>query len=84
MTLGNGTDPGEVLVHDERADRTTLAHLLSLLTYPDYPEAVGVFRCVSRPTHDEMLDRQIADAVALRGGATLDELFAADDTWEVS
>ncbi len=84
VTLGNGFDPDELLVHDEQAARPTLAYLLSLMAYPDCPECVGVFRCLRRPTHDEMLDGQGAELVSRRGRGTLDELLAADDAWEVT
>jgi 2-oxoglutarate ferredoxin oxidoreductase subunit beta len=83
VTLGNGVKPDELLVHDELAEKPTLAYLLSLMTHPHYPEAVGVFRSVRRPTHDEVADRQLATALARRGRGTLDELFTADDVWEV-
>ena len=84
VKLGNGVETADLPVHNEEAERPTLAYLLSTLTYPDFPESVGVFRCVRRPTHDELMDRQIAEAVARRGRGTLEELFVADEVWEVT
>jgi 2-oxoglutarate ferredoxin oxidoreductase subunit beta len=82
VTLGNGVTTGQLLIHDEAAARPTLAHVLAQMTYPDWPECVGVFRCVERPTFDEQIDSRLAEAQ--RGGrGTLDELFTAEDVWEV-
>ena len=83
VKLGNGIEAEDLLVHNEAAERPTLAYLLSQMTYPDFPESVGVFRSVRRPTHDELTERQIAEAIARSGRGTLQELFEADDAWEV-
>jgi 2-oxoglutarate ferredoxin oxidoreductase subunit beta len=83
VTLGNGIDADRLPIHDEAAPRPMLAYLLSLLAHPEFPESVGVFRCVTRPTHDELVERQLAETISRRGRGTLDELFEADDVWEV-
>lgn len=76
----NGQVPADVLVHDESAPRTTLAQLLAGLSGPDYPECLGVFRRVTRPTfEDHLLDS---------AGSTVDppqlkDLFTLEDTWKV-
>jgi 2-oxoglutarate ferredoxin oxidoreductase subunit beta len=83
VSTGNGTDARELLVHDEQAVEPYLAFLLSRMTYPDFPECVGVFRCVERPTHDELVEGEIEQAVRREGAGTLDELLAGEDTWEI-
>lgn len=83
VPAGNGTDAGELLVHDEREDEPFLAFLLSRMTYPDFPECVGVLRCVERPTHDGLVRDEIEEAVRREGEGDLDELLAGDDTWEI-
>jgi 2-oxoglutarate ferredoxin oxidoreductase subunit beta len=83
VTLANGTRAEHLLVHDEAADDPTAAFLLSRLAYPDFPDVVGVLRCVERPTFENLIDQQIDEAVAEHGEGTLDELFAGDDTWVV-
>ena len=45
----------DLLIHDEKADEPSLAYLLSRMVYPEFPECVGVFRCVERPTFDDQL-----------------------------
>ena len=44
---------------DERAEQPTLAFLLSRLAGPDFPECLGVFRRVERPTYEDQLREQL-------------------------
>jgi 2-oxoglutarate ferredoxin oxidoreductase subunit beta len=83
VELGNGIAKDDLLVHDEKADEPSLAYLLSRMVYPDFPECMGVFRCVERPTYEAVLNKQIADVIDTRGPGKLDELFASDETWVV-
>jgi 2-oxoglutarate ferredoxin oxidoreductase subunit beta len=48
-----------------------------------FPECIGVFRCVQRPTYGEEIDKQIAEVMAKRGPGKLEELLAGDETWVV-
>ncbi len=83
VELGNGIAKDDLLVHDEKADEPSLAYLLSRMVYPDFPECIGVFRCVERPTYENVLNKQIDDVIATRGAGKLEELFASDETWTV-
>jgi 2-oxoglutarate ferredoxin oxidoreductase subunit beta len=83
VDLGNGITADDLLIHDEKAEEPSLAYLLSRMVYPRFPECVGVFRCVQRPTYDDLLNRQIEDLVRAKGRAKLEDLFASDDTWVV-
>ena len=83
VELGNGIALDDLLVHDEKADEPSLAYLLSRMVYPDFPECIGVFRCVERPTYESVLNKQIEDVVATRGAGKLEDLFASDETWIV-
>ena len=40
------------------------------MVYPRFPECVGVFRCVERPTYDDLLNKQIDDVIRPRAGAS--------------
>jgi 2-oxoglutarate ferredoxin oxidoreductase subunit beta len=51
--------------------------------WPDYPVPVGVFRRISRPTHDQLLGGQIDAAIAKQGVGDLTAALAAGDTWQV-
>jgi len=81
--LGNGISVDDLLIHDERAEEPSLAYLLSRMVHPRFPECVGVFRCVQRPTYDELLNKQLEDVIRTKGRGKLEELFASDDTWVV-
>ncbi len=83
VNLGSGIGIDDLLIHDEKAEEPSLAYLLSRMVYPRFPECVGVFRCVQRPTYDDLLNQQIEDVVAKKGRGKLEELFASDDTWVV-
>ncbi len=78
-----GVAPDDLLIHDERAPEPTLAYLLSRMRFPEFPEPVGVFRAVTRPSYEEMVLGQIQTAVAKHGKGDLDALFSSGDTWEV-
>lgn len=80
--LGSGVTIDDLIIHDERGDSPTLAFLLSRLGSPDFPECLGVFRAVPRPT----FERQLLDDLGRtqsRGVPKLDALLAGDETWLV-
>lgn len=83
VTLGNGINLDDLLIHDERAEEPSLAYLLSRMVYPRFPECVGVFRAVERPCYDDLLNAQIEEVIKTKGRGKLEELFASDDTWVV-
>jgi 2-oxoglutarate/2-oxoacid ferredoxin oxidoreductase subunit beta len=70
LMLGEGMRPkvvdvasvGEaaLLVHDETSEFCAL--LVSRLTAPEFPTPIGVFRAVSRPSYDALLNEQIEGA----------------------
>jgi 2-oxoglutarate ferredoxin oxidoreductase subunit beta len=51
---------------------------------PEFPEVVGVFRSVKKPTYEDLLDGQIAEVIAKKGRAKVEDLFKAEDIWTVS
>ena len=83
VEVGKDCGLDDVLVHDEKATEPTLATLLSRMTGPEFPEPVGVLRSVRKPTYEEQLDRQIADAIAKKGPGKVEDLFEAEDVWTV-
>jgi 2-oxoglutarate ferredoxin oxidoreductase subunit beta len=83
VQLGNGINVDDLLIHDERAEEPSLAYLLSRMVYPRFPECIGIFRAVERPTYDELVNKQIEDVIKAKGKGKLEELFANDDTWVV-
>jgi 2-oxoglutarate ferredoxin oxidoreductase subunit beta len=83
VTLGNGINVDDLLIHDEKAEEPSLAYLLSRMVYPRFPECIGVFRAVQRPTYDEEVNGQIEHVVKTKGKAKLEDLFTSEDTWVV-
>jgi 2-oxoglutarate ferredoxin oxidoreductase subunit beta len=73
----------ELIVHNVRSTSPALAALLAELEPPHFPTALGIFRQVERPTYEELLMRQIRDAVARRGRPNLQALLQSGTTWVV-
>ena len=82
VDLGDGIAEDDLLFHDERLSEPSLAYLLSRMHYPEFPEPMGVFRCVERPTYENLLVAQV-DAARADKPARLADLFADGDTWTV-
>ena len=74
----------DLLFHDETADNPQLAFMLSRMRVPEFPEALGVFRCVERATYDSALNAQVDHAIETKGKGELDQLFRSGETWEVA
>jgi 2-oxoglutarate ferredoxin oxidoreductase subunit beta len=83
VELGKGVTERDLLVHDETLEEPTLAFLLSRMMHPEFPEPLGVFRNVSRPTYDDLIQQQAEQALKVRGPGRLEKMFASDDVWEV-
>jgi 2-oxoglutarate ferredoxin oxidoreductase subunit beta len=83
VQLGSGITADDLLIHDERAEEPSLAYLLSRMVYPRFPECIGIFRAVERPTYDDLVNKQLEDVVKAKGKGKLEDLFASDDTWVV-
>ncbi|MEB3315696.1 MAG: 2-oxoacid:ferredoxin oxidoreductase subunit beta [Candidatus Melainabacteria bacterium] len=74
------------LVHDPKNEDHTLSYLISQLgvSLEATPTAMGVLRAVRKPTYDEVLYEQEAQAKAQRGVGILKKLIYSSDTWTVT
>ena len=82
VTIGiDGITEADLLVHDETDP--LIAFMLARIYWPEFPVPVGVVRNVSRPTHDQLLNDQIAKAIATRGKGDLERLLHSGETWTV-
>lgn len=72
-----------LVVHNEAAAHPTVAAMLSRLTCPDFPEAMGVLRRVDRPTFEGIIHEQVDAAISQKGPGDLAQLLRNDDTWDV-
>jgi 2-oxoglutarate ferredoxin oxidoreductase subunit beta len=84
VTIGeNGVTEADLLVHDEQAAEPYLALMLSRMFWPEFPVPVGVLRAVARPTHDRLIEDQLAAAVAKSGEGDLATVLNGGETWTV-
>jgi 2-oxoglutarate ferredoxin oxidoreductase subunit beta len=85
VTLEAGSASEEdLVVHNESAERSGLAFLLSQFDAPTFPVPLGVFRAVRQPTYDELNIQLHVDAEARRGRGSLTALFNGGDTWTIA
>jgi 2-oxoglutarate ferredoxin oxidoreductase subunit beta len=84
VTLGNGVKEDDLLFHDEKARNPSLAYLLSRMHVPEFPEPMGVLRCVEAPRYEAEMEKQLAAAEGKLGRGTIEQLLDAGDTWVVT
>jgi len=84
VTLGGDIKEDDLLFHDEKQAEPSLAYLLSRMHHPEFPEPLGVFRCVERPTYEDMLVGQVQSAVQAKGPGKLEDLYDDGETWLVN
>jgi 2-oxoglutarate ferredoxin oxidoreductase subunit beta len=71
-------------VHDAEAENPAAAFALSRLSHgPFGPTPVGIFRNVKRPTYEQIMERQLADAQEAKGPGDLEQLVTSSGSWTV-
>ncbi len=75
--------PAELVVHDEKAENSSMAFRLAQMHYPEFPEPLGVFRAIEKPTYEELMMGQLEAGGQKEGAGRLEQLFMAGDTWKV-
>jgi 2-oxoglutarate ferredoxin oxidoreductase subunit beta len=84
VTIGeNGITEADILVHDIHLQDPSVAFMLARMEQPDFPQPVGIFRAVERPSYDQLLVDQIDSAIAKSGPGSLDKLINSGDMWTV-
>ena len=84
VTIGeNGITLDDIIVHDETAPEPNMAYILGRMQYPDFPVPVGVFRVVSKPTYEDLMAAQIAQAINDKGRGNVGALLNAGETWTI-
>ena len=63
----DGVTEADILVHDETSEDPTIHNMLARIYWPEFPVPIGVIRNVPRPTHDELIEAQIRDAISRQG-----------------
>jgi 2-oxoglutarate ferredoxin oxidoreductase subunit beta len=87
VTIGeNGITVDDILVHDVHLQDPSVAFMLARMEYhedSDFPQPVGIFRAIERPTYEEMLEGQIETAITKKGKGSLEKLIYTGDMWTV-
>ena len=81
VELGKGIQADDLLFHDEHDE--SLSFLLSRMTYPEFPEPMGVFYQIEDECYENLLQKQVDDAIAAKGKPDLQALFSSGDIFEV-
>lgn len=84
VKLGKGFTAEQLICHDELAPESNLAQLLASMRHPEFPEPIGVFRAIGRPTYDDLLQEQIDDSRERLGEGRLEDLYNDGETWTVA
>lgn len=79
----DGVSVADILVHDEASEDPTIHNLLARIYWPEFPVPIGVIRNVPRPTHDELIEAQISDAISRQGQGDIAQLLDSGETWTV-
>jgi 2-oxoglutarate ferredoxin oxidoreductase subunit beta len=53
------------------------------MSYPEFPEPMGVLRAVEQPIYEDLVRRQNRDAITARGVGDIQALITGDETWTV-
>jgi 2-oxoglutarate ferredoxin oxidoreductase subunit beta len=84
VTIGeNGITEADILVHNIDLQDPSVAFMLARMEQPDFPQPVGIFRAVERPSYDQMMTDQIETAISKSGPGTLEKLIYTGDMWTV-
>jgi 2-oxoglutarate ferredoxin oxidoreductase subunit beta len=84
VTIGeNGITENDLLVHDINLKDPSVAFMLARMEQPEFPQPVGIFRAIERPTYEDMMVDQIEASVAKAGPGNLEKLINSGDTWIV-
>ena len=76
-------DQSNLLIHRENEPSPNYAYLLTQMEYPAMPVPFGVFRCIEKPTYDEMLNDQVRMSIEKKGKGDLEKILYTDDVWTV-
>ena len=79
----NGVTEKDILIHNSREHDATLHSMLGRMAPPEFPTAMGVIRCVERPTFDEGVLEQIEYEKKNAKFKNVNELIRSGETWEI-
>lgn len=84
VTIGeNGYSLDDILIHDVTQTGDTIHYMLTAMTLPDYPVAMGVIRSYDSTVYESMLYDQISAAKEKSGIRTMNDLLTSGNVFEV-
>ena len=79
----NGITEKDILTHDEFNTNPSLAFFLSQMHYPEFPDPIGIFRDIKKPSYDYLINQQIAEAKKSSKIGSVQDLLEMGETWTV-
>ena len=84
VDISSGIEGKNLLIHSEKDPSPNYAYLLTQMEYPEMPVPFGVFRCIEKPTYDEMMADQVNAVIEKKGKGNLKDILYTEDTWTVN
>ena len=79
----NGITEKDILVHDAKAQDPTVHFMLSRMTLPDFPVALGVIRSYDCTVYEDLLEKQIDVAKERSKIKSVDDLLRHGNVFEI-
>jgi 2-oxoglutarate ferredoxin oxidoreductase subunit beta len=79
----NGITEADLLVHDIHLQDPSVAFMMARMEQPSFPQPVGIFRAVERPSYEQLMADQIETATSKAGPGSLEKLIYSGDMWTV-
>lgn len=73
----------DLLVHDAHEPNPGIHYMLSSMSYPDFPVALGVIRAIDAQTYDKNVSNQIATVQVSARNKNMDDLLNSGNIWKV-
>lgn len=84
VTVGeDGYTIDDILVHNKTSKNPNMHYMLSRMSYPEFPVAIGVIRSVEQATYDEQLDTQVKNAIETTEIKNVNDLLNSGKIFEI-
>jgi 2-oxoglutarate ferredoxin oxidoreductase subunit beta len=79
----NGITEKDILIHDAHNPDDTRAYMLSRMTLPEYPVAMGILRAWQSPVYEDILYKQIQEYKEKREVKCVDDLLRSGHVFKI-
>ena len=79
----NGITEKDILIHDAHNPDDTSAYMLSRMTLPEYPVAMGILRAWQSPVYEDILYKQIREYKEKREVKCVDDLLTSGNVFKI-